>query len=449
MEKLIQEYISKHRLIRREDSVLVGLSGGADSVALLRVLLSLGYRCVAVHCNFHLRGEESNRDQHFVEELCNTLNVPLEIPQYDTVEYASRNKISIEMAARNLRYADFETLRQRYGCAVIAVAHHRDDSVETVLLNLIRGTGIRGLTGIKPRNGAVVRPLLTLSREDIESYLRTIGQEYITDSTNLQSDYKRNKIRLQLLPLMRSINPRVDDTIERMSHYLSETEILYSAALNGLKTQVLKKREGTIRIDIDSLLQSGVVHTLLHEILSPYGFNESQINDIESSIDGTPGRQFKTAGYTLYRERKELILIPDNMVDSGFCALINLERDNLLQLPDGGNLLFRREQSGAPISSSRDIATLDAERVGTLLTVRYANATDWFVPFGMRGKKSVSKYMSDKKMDIAQRMQQYVVCSNEDIIWLVAQRTDNRYRITRETATQLIISYTPPTEGKA
>ena len=209
----INRYITEKGLFGLTDKVLVALSGGADSVALLRVLLQLGYRCEAAHCNFHLRGEESDRDEAFVVRLCETLRVPLHKVDFQTKEYAAGKGISIEMAARELRYAWFESLLPVCGARVIAVAHHRDDSVETLLLNLIRGTGINGLKGIAAKNVHIVRPLLEESRESIEVYLNAIGQVYVTDSTNLQDEYMRNKIRLNILPIMREMNPSVGECI--------------------------------------------------------------------------------------------------------------------------------------------------------------------------------------------------------------------------------------------
>ena len=195
----VKEFISSNALLKDGAHVIVGLSGGADSTALLMVLLRLGYRCTAVHCNFHLRGAESDRDQQFVTDLCKKLGVELKVCSYDTQSYARQNGISIEMAARELRYADFERIMNDTGADAVCIAHHRDDSVETVLLNLIRGTGIKGLTGIKPRNGHIIRPLLCVSRQEIEDWLHKEDQPYITDSTNLETDYTRN-LRSRLNP---------------------------------------------------------------------------------------------------------------------------------------------------------------------------------------------------------------------------------------------------------
>ena len=224
----IQKYIEEKQLFTLHDKVLVALSGGADSVALLRVLLVLGYHCEAAHCNFHLRGEESDRDERFVNELCKGLGVTLHVTHFDTVAYASRHHVSIEMAAREMRYDWFEQLRKERGMAVIAVAHHRDDSVETFLLNLIRGAGINGLKGISPHNGCIVRPLLEVSRQDILDYLRCLRQGYVTDSTNLQDEYMRNKIRLNILPMLRELNPSVSESIAETSRRLTDVSLIYN-----------------------------------------------------------------------------------------------------------------------------------------------------------------------------------------------------------------------------
>ena len=217
----IRLYIEKYRLLSEDRPVLVGLSGGADSVALLGVLVRLGYPCIALHCNFHLRGEESDRDEAFACEFAESLEVPFHKIDFDTISYAGERHLSIEMAARELRYAWFEEMRERLGGQATAVAHHRDDNVETVLMNLIRGTGIRGMSGIRPRNGFIVRPLLCVSREDILAWLADQGYAYMVDSTNLSDAYTRNFIRLNVLPLLEEINPSARNTIARSAEHLS------------------------------------------------------------------------------------------------------------------------------------------------------------------------------------------------------------------------------------
>ncbi|GAE22508.1 Multi antimicrobial extrusion protein [Bacteroides pyogenes JCM 10003] len=283
----VKQYIEKENLFSPESKILVALSGGADSVALLHLLHSAGYRCEAAHCNFHLRGAESDRDEQFVRRLCRKLGIPLHSIRFNTSGYAAEKHISIEMAARELRYEWFEKLRVKHGADTIAVAHHRDDSVETILLNLIRGTGISGLLGIRPRNGTIVRPLLCVSREEIIRYLQHIKQEYVTDSTNTEDEYTRNKIRLHLLPLMEEINPSVRKTLTETGNYLNEVYAIYRKGIADAKERVITP-EG---IRIDALLKEPAPRSVLFEILHPLGFNSSQINNIASTAKST-GKSF-------------------------------------------------------------------------------------------------------------------------------------------------------------
>lgn len=438
MEKKVREYIEKNNLISKDQLILLGVSGGADSVALLRILLALGYRCVAVHCNFHLRAEESNRDQQFVEQLCSRLGVKLEICSYDTISYAAEKKISIEMAARELRYADFERLRQEYNANSIAVAHHRDDSVETLLMNLMRGTGIRGLTGIKPKNGNIIRPLLPLQRLEIEEYLKSIGQDYVTDSTNLEADYTRNKIRLHLLPLMRAINPNTDKSIESTALHLQQAYLIYNDAVQKAIADVVKREDEVLIIDTDALLATASPSAILYEILSGYGYNEQQVSDIMESLDAESGRRFTSAGYLLYKERNRLILMKNDDVD--FCVAVDLNTTDNVMLPDGRTLRFEFRDGDAEIVRDSAVATLDADKVGNSLTVRVWQQGDSFIPFGMKGRKLLSDYMTDRKFSITKKRNQCVVCNDCALVWVVGERSDNRYRITKDTVRQLVIS---------
>ena len=304
--KKIAQYIDQEKLFTREDKILVTLSGGADSVALLRLLLTMGYTCEAAHCNFHLRGDESVRDEMFVRELCLQLEVPLHVQHFQTTEEAEKRHISIEMVARELRYAWFEQLRLQQGANVIAVAHHKDDSVETLLLNLIRGTGINGLLGIRPKNGNIVRPLLCLDRKEITEYLQEIGQSYVTDSTNLQDEYTRNKIRLNLLPLMQEINPSVKESLLRTSEHLNDAALLYKKGIEEGKQKV-QTEQGIL---ISALLQEPAPETLLFEILSPLGFNGAQIKDIFTSLNGQPGKIFLSREWRVIKDRELLLIEP-------------------------------------------------------------------------------------------------------------------------------------------
>ncbi len=431
VQEKVRGYISENRLMKPDERVLVGVSGGADSVALLLVLTGLGYGCVAVHCNFHLRGEESDRDQRFVEELCEKLGVRLFVRHYDTAGYAREHRCSIEMAARELRYGDFEALRVQNGCAWVAVAHHRDDSVETVLMNLIRGTGIRGLTGIRPRNGYVVRPMLCLSHAEIVAWLDSLGQSFVTDSTNLLCDCRRNRIRNQLLPLMRELNPDADNSIAAASERLRDVMDIYQKAVGADIARCVELRDDGIRaIGIGCLLGSVSPESLLFEILSPYGFNESQITEILNAADAEPGTLFESPEATLIKDRDVFLL---KSSDAGRLwdneIRVRVKDGSVTALPDGSTLSMEILPAGSDIVRDPSVAMLDADRVGDELTLRRWRAGDSFVPFGMKGRKLVSDYLTDCKMNLFRKREQLVLCDPERIVWLVGQRIDNRCRV--------------------
>lgn len=432
----VRQYIANNGLLESNASVIVGLSGGADSVALLRILLLQGYRCIAVHCNFHLRGDESDRDQKFVTDLCRKLNVELIICSYDTVSYANRKGISIEMAARELRYADFDRIMQERTASAICIAHHRDDSVETLLLNLIRGTGLRGLTGIKPRNGNIIRPLLCLSRKEIEKYLNETGQQYITDSTNLETEYTRNKIRLELLPLMRQINPSADSSIESTALHLQQAYAFYCQAIEQARKEVIQVAGNSFTINIEKLRLVPSVQTLLFEILSPLGFNDTQITDIALSLDSQPGTRFSSATHQVVRDRDVFTVSPIGS-DRFEPITVNLKPGTAIPLPGGTTLTVSTVPAGTPISKDPYVATFDEDLIKSPIQIRPWQDGDWFIPFGMKGRKLVSDYLTDCKVSAADRRRQLVVTCAGDIIWLLGRRTDNRFRVTSHTTTQL------------
>ena len=420
----VQKYIECKKLLLPGQKVLVALSGGADSVALLSVLSALGYRCIAAHCNFHLRGEESDRDEAFVKDLCKRQSITLHTKHFNTTDYAYSQGISIEMAARELRYQWFEELRKEVDACAIAVAHHRDDSVETILLNLIRGTGIDGLRGIRAKNGSVIRPLLEESRESILDYLQHIGQPFVTDSTNLQNDYTRNKIRLEVIPMLQTINPSVLESISASASYLDEVAEVYHQERQEAIKRVMSQQEGMDCIYIHSLLQEVAPMSLLHEILSPLGFNSSQVTDIYQSLEGHSGRKFVSSDYEVLRDRDYLMI---------------RKKEEDLQMP---TLTYELVDITPSFNIPRDkrMACLDASKVKTPLEIRLLEKGDRFVPLGMKGKKLVSDYLTDRKFSLFQKERQCVACCDEQIVWLVGERIDQRYAITPATTQAWIIT---------
>lgn len=412
MKQKIARYINRHRLFSPKDKILVALSGGADSVALLRLLLDLGYACEAAHCNFHLRGEESDRDEAFVRRLCKEQQVSLHIVHFDTERTAKERHISIEMAARELRYDWFEKMRKECGATVVAVAHHQDDSVETLLLNLLRGTGINGLCGIRPKNGHIVRPLLCLDRKDLLDYLSSIGQPYVTDSTNLQDEYTRNKIRLNLLPLMREINPSAKESILKTAEHLNDAAAIYNKGIEEAKRRISNPQG----IRIDALKQEVAAETVLFETLHPMGFNASQTQDIYRSLDGQPGKSFRSAGWRVIKDRELLLITPLQETPQPVLEIKEYDYTANFAIPH-----------------DRNTACFDADKLTSPLSLRLWKQGDTFVPFGMKGRKKVSDYLTDRKFSLLRKERQWLLCSGDEIAWLVGERADNRFRIDKDT----------------
>ena len=421
IQQRVTKYIEKEHLFSLDAKVLIALSGGADSVALLCILHTAGYHCEAAHCNFHLRGEESDRDELFVRQLCKRTGIHLHTIDFNTTQYAKEKQISIEMAARELRYDWFEKTRKECQADVIAVAHHQDDSVETILLNLIRGTGITGLLGIRPRNGAIVRPLLCVNREDIIHYLESIGQDYVTDSTNLEDEYTRNKIRLNLLPLMQEINPSVKNSLIETSNHLNDVAVIYNKVITEAKTRIITP-EG---IRINALLEEPAPEAFLFETLHPLGFNSAQIKDIANSLHGQSGKQFVSKEWRVIKDRNLLLL-----------ETIRPEDESTLPYQ-----LIKEEREFTPdfrIPREKETACFDADKLNEEIHCRKWQAGDTFIPFGMTGKKKISDYLTDRKFSISQKERQWVLCCGEHIAWLIGERTDNRFRID-ETTKRVVI----------
>ena len=435
MLEKVREYIQKENLIKDNTKIIVGLSGGMDSMVLLDILTLLGYSCIAAHCNFHLRGEESNRDEIFVKKWCKSIDIPFTSINFDTNQYALDRKISIEMAARELRYNWFETLRKHYQANYIAVAHHKDDSVETVLLNLIRGTGIKGLTGISAKNGHVVRPLLCISRLEIEKYILERDIPHVTDSTNSEDLYLRNSLRLNVLPLLETLNPSVKDTIYRTSRNLTEAEKIYSESIQKSIKDVFFDN----KIDINKLRQTASPRSVLFELLTTYNFTPSTIEDISESIDSISGKIFysdsgsdlKKKKYRLIKDRSYFLLdVVNDIINDNQTYLIE-EETTEIDFPI--NLKIREISSPKDIIYDSRFLYIDADKIKYPLVLRKWRSGDWFIPFGMKGRKKLSDYFSDRKFSLKDKEDAWLLASGDDIVWIVGERNDNRFRISEDT----------------
>ena len=419
MKSRVAQYIRTHTLFAAQGPVIVALSGGADSVALLHILKELGYPLIAAHCNFHLRAQESDRDEAFVRHLCKRLGTELHVKDFDTTGHAKQNNISIEMAARELRYEWFEELRKTHHAQCIATAHHRNDQAETLLLNLIRGTGLKGLAAMLPQNENIARPMLCVSRQEILQYLKEIGQDYVTDSTNLKTDFKRNKIRLQLIPLLQEINPSVVETLSDTSDKILQSLPYYT---KGIRNAIREAGADEESFPIGPLLHNPGAPTLLHEWLQGKGFNQVQIGQMAKSMEGEPGKIWESHTHRLLKDREQFI------VESKETRATQVE------------LTF--ETVECITDKSPQYAYFDADLVRKEnIHVRPVKHSDHFHPFGMKGRRLVSDFLTDLKLTRFQKQRQMVACLGNDIIWVIGIRTDNRFRVTPETKHILRITF--------
>ena len=435
MKEQIQQYIIQHQLLSGEKPVVVGISGGADSVALLHILVSLGYKCIAAHCNFNLRGDESFRDEQFTIDFTKRLQVPLCKISFETNKYAQENRLSVEMAARELRYRWFEELLNTYDADAVAVAHHRDDSVETLLINLTRGSGLTGLTGIKPKNGNVVRPLLCVSREDIYAYIENNGLEYVTDSSNSSDIYTRNFIRLKVIPLLEEINPSVKASLARTANHLYDASLIYNHSIEEARRVIIQSN----RLSISALLSFPAPATILYEMLKPYGFSRTVCESIFTVLDKDSGKIFYSSTHRLLKDRSDLLIDVLSGEDNR-AYLINLEDDNVdLPVELKPEIVVIKEDY--QIEKDKKFAYFDFDKLSFPLVLRHWQEGDWFVPFGMKGKKKISDYFSDKKFSLFDKEKTWLLCSGQDVIWIVGERTDNRYRIEKTTKRVLKLKF--------
>jgi tRNA(Ile)-lysidine synthase len=423
----VSRYIEKYKLLKTNELYIVALSGGADSVALLLLLKNAGFNVHAAHCNFYLRDAESERDEAFCEQLCADENIPFHRVHFDTRAYAELHKVSIEMAARELRYRWFEQLHEDIGAAGICVAHHRDDSVETVILNMARGTGVHGLTGIRPRNGHILRPLLCVSRAEIEDFLAKRGQKYVTDSTNLDDEATRNKVRHHIIPELQQLNDKAVENIQRMA----ERMVAVEALVEDYKAKSLHAEAGRTVIRKCDVLND----YLLYELLADYGFNSVQASQIYASMSAdSVGSIFSSADYDLLVDRECLLIEPHH------------EPLKPLDIPETGTYILdekhkiRVESGDFPVSKDPFVATLDASKASFPLTVRRAEEGDWMVPFGMRGRKLLSDMMTDLKMSIFDKRKQIVVTDNKGvIIWAIGLRVSQKTAISSADLTAPVL----------
>lgn len=401
--------------------LVLALSGGIDSMVLADLLLKAKVDFVVAHCNFHLRGEESDGDERFVRKYAERNGLTIYVKQFDTADYAKEHGLSIEMAARDLRYAWFEELRQQLGYEKIVVAHHADDQLETFFINLLRGAGIRGLKGMLPENGNIIRPLLGASRAEIHQYAIENGIQWREDHTNAETQFLRNKIRHELLPVIDNISKEGRASIlKSISHLASENE-LYRELLKEKLSQIIEQAGSVQKIPHSAFL----IPHLLFEWLRDYGFNEDQVHFIHEAMNGQPGTAFFSPTHRVTIERDGLELTP-------ICQKIDISIELSYQQ-------IAKDENFA-LDKNSEVAQLDYDKLTFPLQLRKWQAGDRFHPLGMKGSKLLSDFFVDQKMTTRQKEECLLLTTgNDEVVWVVGRRIDDRYKITEKTKTVLIV----------
>lgn len=436
-ERKVKEFITRNSLIRSDSPVIIGLSGGADSVALTMVLHRLGFACRAAHCNFHLRGEESDRDEHFVRQLTSSLDIELDTVHFDVKKYIAEAKrpTSLEMACRELRYDWFRELRHNFNAQAVAIAHNADDNIETVLLNMLRGTGITGLRGMLPlNNDSVIRPLLSVYRQEIEAYLEAIGVGFVTDSTNHESEFGRNKLRNKVLPILFSLFPDGKKGMTNTLSLMRQANEFYTGSINDRKSDIfLADTETDIEIDIRALRSMPNARLLLYEWLRPHGLSMEQIFEIIDGPMQSGNRFFCKNGYFL--------------MDRGILTFVTSKNNNS-DLPPFNHLFNIESHVGNKLDVDKsgmtayfDSALIDENG----LTYRFWKRGDRMKPFGMKGSKKLSDIFSDAKipLNIKSRIP-LLVDTNDEILWIPGLRASRTAQVSEKTTAYISIHYIGP-----
>ena len=427
-------YIERHALFTHDDKILLTVSGGVDSMVMLSLFAASGYNIGVAHCNFGLRGAESDEDEVVVAREAAKYGVVCYNKRFDTTGEMERTGESMEMAARRLRYAWFYELCDTYGYNVIAVAHHADDSIETFFINLLRGTGLKGLTGIHRQMGKVVRPLMFASRKELLEYAVANHIPFREDSTNRSTKYLRNKIRLGLIPMIREINPKFTALMRGNLYRLNDAQQFIEAAVGKIRDIVTERHEGvdtihTDRIDAD-FPRNFVIYTLLN---TTYGFKGDVVDELCRALEqGQTGKRFYSREYVACIDRGNIAV--SRIAECDDCE--TTVEQGAMRSYCGNSVLYYEHTDIDNItdySVPQDVALVDEDKLHYPLCLRRWREGDWFVPFGMTGRKKVSDYLIDHKVSVVEKSRQFVLVSGEDIVWLVGRRIDDRYRITDKT----------------
>ncbi len=427
MLNAFQNHINSKLSFLKNGQLLIAISGGLDSVVLLHLCHKLGLNLALAHCNFNLRGNESDADEDFVLELADDLDLEVFIESFDTEIYAEKNKLSIQMAARKLRYDWFETLAKQLGFDAVLTAHHADDNLETFLINFTRGTGLEGLTGIPIINGKFVRPLLPFSRENIETYAKENHLKWRDDSSNASTKYMRNKLRHNVIPILKEINPSLLHSFENTITNLNDTASIVDESVKAVSKRAVEKTDSNqIKLKISEFNKLKNPKAYLFELLKDYGFTEW--HDVVNLLEAQSGKQLFSEKWRLIKDRNYLFLSEIVSNERFFIEISETEKHVETPL---GNLLF--EEVAIISKTEENSIFVDKNELKFPLTIRTWEAGDIFYPLGMTGKKKLSKYFKDEKYPLLDKENALLLCSENKIVWVVGKRADDRFKVTRNT----------------
>jgi tRNA(Ile)-lysidine synthase len=429
LERFLNNIITK-KLFEPNQKVLLAVSGGIDSMVMLYLFEKSGFDYGIIHCNFQLRGDESDQDEEFVKKQVLIHGVPSFFKRFDTQEYAKINGISIEMAARDLRYEFFEKIRSEHHFDFIATAHHSDDLIETFFLNLSRKTGIKGLTGIKDKSGKIIRPLLFAGRDEIEKFVSENYIEFRVDSTNNEVFYQRNFLRHRILPLFSELNPSFKKNILASIENLKDAEMVYSRFFETEKQKVIENATDSQIINIEKLRKSEHPKILLLEILTEFNFNPAVVEEVFQSLEGEPGRQFYSKTHRLVKDREKLFI---SEIAEKENRIFYIETSDIELFQPFEIRIEKFPGKDFKIRKEKKTACLDFEKLEFPLLIRKWQQGDYFQPFGMTGFKKVSDFLIDEKIPVHEKENTWVLCSGNKIAWIMGHRIDNRFKITTKT----------------
>ncbi|WP_343669983.1 tRNA lysidine(34) synthetase TilS [Chitinophaga sp.] len=434
-------YIVAEKLYRPGDKVLLAVSGGVDSVVMAHLYKQAGIDCAIAHCNFQLRGAESIRDETFVTALAHELGLPLYTTRFDTEAYASEKRVSIQVAARELRYAWLEETRQQQGYTFLATAHHMQDNVETVLMNFSKGTGIAGLHGILPRQQHLIRPLLFAQKEDLVALAAVNGWGFVEDSSNLTVKYTRNFFRHKVIPVIQETYPAAVPQMAASIDRFREAEQLYTEAVLKHKKRLLFEQGESFKVPVLKLQKATPLQTLAWEIFKDFGCSPAQLPQVIDLLQSEPGRLVETSTHRIIRDRVWLLITP---LEAPEAPLIVIEKETAVVPVKGGTLKLKiRNSEGATIPTSPLMACLDMDTLQFPLLMRRWKQGDYFYPLGMRKKKKLSRFFIDQKLSLIQKENMWVLESAKRIVWIIGMRIDDRCKITPHTSNMLVLEWQP------